>query len=229
MTTVLAGVDPHGDRRVAEVARALAEMLHGDVRRVYLTHAEHREHDVQRLLAELAAPEVTLAALPDTDRTELVWPLVQQTGKPVVIVPAGARQGGEAVLSRVLLPLDGSAESAHAVAETIELLARAGVTLIVLHVFDETTVPRYWDHPEHAERIWREEFLARYCDLPGVQLQWRSGVPAEQVVDVALHEKVDLIALGWSQHLDPGRARIVRRTVQRAHVPVLLVPIATEP
>ncbi|MEC3953730.1 hypothetical protein VMT65_11855 [Nocardia sp. CDC153] len=52
----------------------------------------------------------------------------------------------------------------------------------------------------------------------------RSGVPGEHVVDVAA-EKADMIVLGWSQQLLPGRARIVRKTVVAESVPVMLVPV----
>jgi len=37
-----------------------------------------------------------------------------------------------------------------------------------------------------------------------------------------------MIALGWSQQLDPGRARTVRRALLDAVVPVMLVPTAPE-
>jgi hypothetical protein len=36
---------------------------------------------------------------------------------------------------------------------------------------------------------------------------------------------VDLIALGWAQELAAGRAPVVRATLERASVPVMLVPV----
>jgi hypothetical protein len=42
---------------------------------------------------------------------------------------------------------------------------------------------------------------------------------------VAGAEEADLIALGWSQHLDAERSRTVRRSVLHAGVPVLLLPV----
>ena len=113
-------------------------------------------------------------------------------------------------------------------AETVEQFARAGVDLVALHVFDAETVPRFWDQAAHARRAWAEEFLARYCAQPGMRLELRSGVAGEHVLDVAEAERADMIALGWSQHLDPGRARTVRRTVRDAVVPVMLVPMASD-
>jgi transposase len=78
-----------------------------------------------------------------------------------------------------------------------------------------------------THRAWAEEFLARYCAQPGVRLELRTGVAGERVLDVAEAERADMIAFGWSQQLDPGRARTVRRAVLDAVVPVMLVPIAS--
>jgi hypothetical protein len=44
-------------------------------------------------------------------------------------------------------------------------------------------------------------------------------------VKVAGTEQADMIALAWSQRLDPGRAAAVRRAVLDTGVPVLLVPM----
>ena len=111
--------------------------------------------------------------------------------------------------------------------DAAEQFARAGVDLVALHVFDAETVPRFWDQAAHARRAWAEEFLARYCAQPGARLELRTGVAGERVLDVAEAEGADMIALGWSQQLDPGRARTVRRAVLDAVVPVMLVPMAS--
>jgi hypothetical protein len=158
---------------------------------------------------------------------QLAWPVLQQARKPVVVVPSVVTEHGHWQLTRALIPLDGTAESADAVTGTVGLLSDAGVDLVVLHVFDAATVPRFWDHHGHADQVWQSEFLARYCDRPGVRMQWRSGTPGEHVLDVAAAEHSDLIALGWSQRLDAGHARTVRRTVEQSPVPVLLLPTGT--
>ena len=70
-------------------------------------------------------------------------------------------------------------ESAAAVAETIRLLAGAVVDLVVLHVFDATTVPEYWDQPAHEEQAWQRSSWPATAISPAVRLQLRSGVPGE--------------------------------------------------
>jgi len=228
MDVLVTGFGARG-QGVLDVASAIAEVLRADVRR--LRPAAHSEQDVTvaEVLAELAAPSTVLGVLPwRRGRGALCWQVVERAAKPIVVVPPSVPSGHRPI-RRVLVPLDGTAESATAVARTAALLAGAGVELLVLHVFDRATVPRYWDRPAHEQRVWEEEFLARYCAVPGVRMEVRRGVPNEQVVKVAAEANMDLIALGWSQQLDRGRARIVRRTATDAHVPVLLVPIGPAP
>ena len=42
-----------------------------------------------------------------------------------------------------------------------------------------------------------------------------------------MESSCDLIALGWSQELSADRAPVVRETLARANLPVLLVPVLT--
>jgi hypothetical protein len=58
-----------------------------------------------------------------------------------------------------------------------------------------------------------------------VRLETRVGRSDELVPIVAAECGCDLVALGWSQELAPGRAPVVRATVERSHLPVLLVPV----
>lgn len=224
MNTVVAAFE-RGDQResIVATAAAVATIVGANVREVDLTAEGHLSGSVGRVLAELADPEAVLAVLPwATSIDDLAWQVLQQVHKPTIVTPTDRPPGR---ISRALIPLDGTPESAAAVAETIRLLAQAGVDLIVLHVFNATTVPRFWDHPEHAEPAWQKEFLARYCDQPGAHVELRSGVAGDHVLDLAATENVDLIAVGWSQRLDQGHARTLRRTLSDANVPVLVVPI----
>ncbi len=211
---------------VIETAAALAEIAHARVRQVSLPGDLSAERAAAQLLGALHSPGSLLAVMARDERS--IWRRVaQRSARPVVLVPAAAR-GRRPEIRRVLLPLDGTAESAAAVAGTVEQFASAGVDLVVLHVFDAETVPRFWDQAAHAVGAWTEEFLARYCAQPGVRLEIRTGVAGEHVLDVAEAERADTIALGWSQQLDPGRARTVRRAVLDAVVPVMLVPAVSE-
>ncbi|MBF6176614.1 universal stress protein [Nocardia blacklockiae] len=206
------------------VARALADVTGAT------PHTVDPDLPVEEYLLALSDPEVDFGVLA-LDRAG--WEIAQDAGKPIVLVPNSLRPADvPATIEHVLVPLDGTDEAAHAVAETVRLFRAAGTEIAVLHVFDRSTVPASWDQAAHARSAWEEEFLARYCapHLPGAPpaLTLRSGSPGETVVDVAA-EQADMIILGWSQRLLPGRAQTVRKTVDAAPVPVMLIPVVSVP
>jgi hypothetical protein len=69
------------------------------------------------------------------------------------------------------------------------------------------------------------EFLARYSPWPieHVSLETRVGRPEEYILPVAREMRCDVIALAWGQELTPGRASIVRDTLQLGTIPIVLV------
>lgn len=209
------------------VAQSLATLTEGTVQHCTLGDGQGTIgrlgaiHDAVRR----TSPSVTVIAAPNTD-AGLWWEFARTATGPVVVIPADAQIGP---VRRVLLPLDGTPTSATVVPLMTELLAADGVKLVALHVFDPATVPPYWDHPAHAYRAWSEEFLRQQCPRTGVQLEVRTGEPREAVLDVAQKTDADLIVLGWSQQLDQGRAAVVRATLEQARVPVLLIPVGTQP
>jgi hypothetical protein len=227
MTEVL--VATRGGQREAvvnAVADAVAVVAHSQVRWIDLDTAPDDERGAAvLLLREMDKPATAVGVLARDRPTPSTWQLVvRDAAKPVVVVPETV-EVARPVISRVLVPLDGTPEAAAAVSEAVGLFAGAGVDVVVLHVFDTSTVPRFWDQAAHARRAWEEEFMTRFCAQPGARLELRSGTAGQQVLDVAAAEGVDLITLGWSQRLDPGRALTVRRTVLEAVVPVMLVPL----
>ncbi|MBL1077166.1 universal stress protein [Nocardia sp. 2] len=180
-------------------------------------------------LVALREPGATLGVVEPADG---VWELLRRCTVPLVVVPADNRAGqqsGDYAVERVLVPLEGTDESVRAVARTVRLFDDAGVEIIVLHVFDETTVPAHWDQPAHERTCWERGFLARFCRpyFPGrcPELTLRAGGPGEHIADVAA-DGTDMIVLSWSRELRPGRARIVRETLATASVPVMLIPAA---
>lgn len=216
-----------GAAATTAVARSLATLTGALVEEFAL---DEREGAAGRLAASRDAvrrmePSMAVIAAPPAE-AEMWWEFVRTAAGPVVVVPADA---AVAPVRRVLLPLDGTSTSAAVVPLVSELLATDGVKLVALHVFEPTSVPLYWDHPTHARRAWSEEFLRRQCPQTGAELEIRTGEPGDRVLDVAKKVDADLIVLGWSQQLEPGRAAVVRATVEQARVPVLLFPVGTQP
>jgi nucleotide-binding universal stress UspA family protein len=150
--------------------------------------------------------------------------VITRVDKLVAVVPPDAEVPLPGSLDRILIPLDGTAASAKAVERLCEVFARSGIEILVLHVFDKETTPRFWDQPYYAAEAYASEFLARFVKERDAKMTLRSGTPQHDVLTTAAQEGVDLISLGWSQSLSPGRAEVVRRVLSEAPVPVLLVP-----
>ncbi len=145
--------------------------------------------------------------------------------KPVVIVPPEASV--PAVLRRVLVPLEGDLSTSPTPASIFELAGAGMIEVVALHVLDEDSIPAFTDQPQHEHGAWAREFLARYRPrgLGRVRLETRVGRTDELVPLVAEQCGCDLIALAWSQELAHGRAPVVRETLRRSRLPVLLTPV----
>ncbi len=154
--------------------------------------------------------------------------LVTSLNKPVAVVPPDAVV--ERPIESVLVPLDGTALSAAALREIVELAANAELRIVVAHIQLERSLPAFSDHLPHEVRAWSEEFIARYCpSATGAALELRVGEPHEHVLDILRASRCDLVALGWSQNLAGGRAAVVRRMLAESPVPVLLTPASDDP
>lgn len=151
--------------------------------------------------------------------------LITSVPTPLTVVPPDAPHPGR--IDSILVPLDGTPASAAALAGTIDLARGSGIEVVILHVHEEDRLPSFTNHLQHEVRAWAEEFITRHCHCrpEEVRLELRVGVPREHVVDVARVAGVDLVAMGWSQDLAPGRAAVVREVLARCDVPILLVPV----
>lgn len=145
--------------------------------------------------------------------------------KPVLVVPPDADPSP--TFRRVLVPLEGTLSTSLAPRAIFELAAGAEIDVLALHVHDQDSIPAFTDQPQHEQPAWAREFLRRYCPwgIGTVQLQTRVGRIGELVPLVAEQCDCGLIALGWSRQLSPGRAPVVRETLERSRRPVLLVPV----
>jgi nucleotide-binding universal stress UspA family protein len=144
---------------------------------------------------------------------------------PLVLVPplAGVRDR----IRRLLVPLDGTPETARALEHAMQIAVAADVVVVAVHVYDDDHIPMFSNHPQYETDAFTNAFLARYARSARgrAHLELRVGVPADEVLDVGNTLDIDLITLGWSQQLEPGRALVVRRLVEHGNVPVQLVPL----
>jgi nucleotide-binding universal stress UspA family protein len=145
--------------------------------------------------------------------------------KPVFVVPPEAVR--RPALRRVLVPLEGTTATSLAPKGIIELADDADLEIVVVHVHDAATLPSFTDQPQHEALAWADEFVARYCPwgIGKVSVELRVGRPEEEILAAAEAADAHLIALGWSQEIDWGRAPVVRELLERGRIPVLLVPV----
>jgi nucleotide-binding universal stress UspA family protein len=145
--------------------------------------------------------------------------------KPVVVGPLNGPPS--AAVRRILVPLEGNVPASLVPRAIVALGREADLEVVVLHVHEETSLPRFTDQPQHEQKAWATEFLTRYCPwgIGRVRLETRLGRTEELVPLVAGETGADLIVLGWAQELAEGRAPVVRAALARGRAPVMLVPV----
>ena len=248
MTRVLAALDASlAARPVLTVANDIARLLDADVEAVHVTVDGARSVAaaadaagvplstvagpvVEALAAQAAAPDVAALVIgargtpggKPLGHTALA--IAVSLARPVVIVPPN---GAPRPLRRLLVPLEGTLATTHAPRWVVELARDAALDVILLHVLDEASLPAFTDQPQHEAEAWSREFLARYCPggIDDIRLVVRVGRIEEQVLAAVDELRADVVALGWAQQLEPGRAPVVRALLERGHVPVILMPV----
>jgi hypothetical protein len=155
---------------------------------------------------------------------EIALALMAKLPGVLVLVPEDGHASYD--IRRVLVALDGTAETALALERVVGTLGPDGVEVIPLHVIEPGAAPPYADQPHHWSAAFAEEFAARHpWTRTGAGTELRAGDPAARVVDAITELHPDLVALAWHQRLVPGHAAVVRRTLTECAVPLLLVPV----
>jgi nucleotide-binding universal stress UspA family protein len=147
--------------------------------------------------------------------------LVTSATKPIVVVPPDLPSSW--ALDRILLPINGSPSPA--VKQIIKRAAELEVGALILHVLDEASIPFFEDQRQHENEAWSEEFLARNNDARRGSVQVRVGVPSAEIERFAESEHPDLVVLAWAQDLSRRKAAVVRASMERLRLPVMLVPL----
>ena len=149
--------------------------------------------------------------------------LLEHAVKPVVVVSPQAAPSDR--IERLLVPLEGTEVSSRPVLEQLVPLLVGDVELVVLHVFNESTLPAMLDRPVRDLDILGREFLVRHCP-DATRIEFRTGPIAARVAEVSEEVNTDLVVLSWSQNPAPERARVVREVLGHSVLPVLLLPDA---
>ena len=251
MSTVLAAIDDSAAARpVLATARAIAALWYGEVEALHVgddgghtagaaaraagVNLRVEAGDVVTRVTHAAAhPDVAAVVIGARGRPggsrpagHVAVELITLCDKPVIVVPPEASCDGQ--LHHVLFGLEGTTPTSEVLGPTIELARERGFEVVVVHVDDEASIPLFSDQLQHETDAFASEFLARYG--PAVEpsaLELRIGEPAEQVLSACDETAADMVVLAWSCSLAPGRAGFVRRVLEQARIPVMLVPTGT--
>lgn len=195
-----------------------------------------RRGDARSRLVELAGSGEVVAVVAGARRVpvgatpagHVAMHLIEEVGKPVVVVPPAPATSRP--LRRVLVPVDDDPVTWTALRPLLgRLIERSSAEIVALHVFEPDRIPPYSDHTGHEADAWAAHFLDR-C-FPGADARARVEVrvgPAPEAVPAAVAQvDPDLVVIAWHQDLTPGRALVVRTLLARASVPLLLVSART--
>ena len=167
--------------------------------------------------------------------------IMRKASCPVLVVPPGAPGESDALFSRILCPIDGSAASAHALTYALSLAQETDGHVTLLYVvepvpaageFGALDIEEYRRAgEEHARKVLRDavpDDVRTWCRLDE---RVATGKPSERILDAATTARADVIVRGVR-----GRGAIdllafgstTNEVIRRAGCPVLAVhPVAT--
>lgn len=178
---------------------------------------------VDRLVDEASRPGVVGVAIgarssPTSSHAlgSTAMAVVTSCEPPVMVVPLVGRVAP--IFRKVLVPLEGTVSTSLAPRSIVELGRSSSIDVVAVHV------------DERGDGMADEEFFRRFCPwgIGFVKLEHRTGRREDVIPALADQLGCDVVALGWAQELVPGRAGAVRGTLERATVPVILIPVRVE-
>jgi nucleotide-binding universal stress UspA family protein len=249
MSTVLAAVDNSAaSRPVIGMATVLAPVLGSTVEAVQVTEDDGdtaracaegvdvpfrtvRGDPLEQLLSLISSDDVVAAVigargLPGGRRPpgHLALAVADGTDKPLLLVPPEARAPER--LRRVLVAMEGTASRPRRLKRALQLVADAGLELVVVHVDDKDSIPSFSDQIQHETDAYADAFLARYAGgVHPSRLELRIGEPEEEILKTADSIGADIVAIGWPAGAGPDHGLIAREILRRNHIPTLLVAV----
>ena len=141
------------------------------------------------------------------------------------------------MLRKILVPLDGSEQSFHALEFAMDLAEKYSTEIILLNVlkphyqeplFPPLSTPAYDEMEDEHKKMLSQAFKKAKKIGPDIKISKKfvAGRPAEKIVEVAKEENIDLIVMG-SRGLGGIRefllGSVSDRVADHAHCPVLIV------
>ena len=204
----------------------------------------------QAILDEIARPDVVLAVMttvaagdPERALGGIAMTVLTNTTRPVIVLrpECGCDPADTATpLTHLLVPLDGTRETAWALRPAAPLALELGAALDVLYIAtlgdgrpaqpDAVIGARYVDQSHHEWRTWSGEMQQRLLfECAGVSPSLevsvfvQAGEPGREIVRFAQEHRDDAIVLVRQSKLEAGRAETLRHVLREASCPLLVV------
>ncbi len=137
-------------------------------------------------------------------------------------------------LKRIVVPLEGSPSTSVAMRLADEAFCGRGREIVMLHAVTRSMpgepgsmpAPRFVDQEHYDWMAWQEEFRMRFSQCPRGgrhRVCVRVGEPGDVILRETRNLGAELIALAWKQDPRKGRAPRLRRLLEEAPCPVLVV------
>ena len=170
--------------------------------------------------------------------------VVENTYKPVLLIRPELQlkcKGPDWAPDKVLIPLNGSPNSAQALVPAMEIVAKTNAEIDLLHISSHKqqtvkeegayTAPFYEDYPQYEWGSWSNEFIRRFCpQLPNhnhinFKLSLSHGEPAEEILNFVRENHNDFIAMAWHGTFSSLRASVLKKVLFEAPCPIMLIKI----
>jgi len=253
VTLLIAVSDVDADKELIDSARGLAAAAGWDVRAVHVRMTEgsagagglegieladlvgDAAEELGKLLAraEVDCVALGLRTVDDPGLGHVAEALLESFSAPLLLVRPGMRPLTS--LRRLLVPLEGTPSSSAAMLYAEEVLCRPQREIVMLNVATGKTpaeagslaAPRFIDQEQYEWSDWQDEFSMRFSQCArGARhrVSVRVGEPASTIVAEARAGDAELIVLSWGGTFAAGHGLIVRRLLETAPCPLLVVP-----
>ena len=175
------------------------------------------------------------------NKTEFINPVtlkvLEKSNVPVLLFKPDTiitPNDGAWIPGRILIPLDGTPDSAQAFDASFDIIREAKADIDVVHILnldnegeeDSIKAPYYVDHSYQEWSLWSEEFLKRFFPYnptdTHVKLHVSTHNPAEEILSFAKKNKNDLVVLAWNGKLSSGHGEVLKKIIREISCPILL-------
>ena len=210
--------------RVAESAGLPLRVRAGEIGEV----GEVLRSDVRERAATILVIGARQPGADNAPAGHVTFEVVQSVDCTIVVVPPGHE---DRPVRRVLVAVEGNGESRGLRGLFRHLGDRSAPEVIAVHVIEPSSLPPFADSPVLEADAFEREFGIRAAgnvlpDRSRVRFEFRVGEAPDALREAVTELDADLVVLAWHRDLSRGRARMVREMVERARVPVVLVPLA---